>query len=146
MKLSTKGCYGTRLMLDLALHYGNGPIPLKDIAERQEISEKYLGHLIPLLKASGLINSAQGAHGGYFLTKPARDITVGEIVQSVEGNMSLVECVTKPSICDKASTCVTREIWKEIREKMMETLESTTLQDMVEQQRQNQTHQLMYNI
>lgn len=144
MKLSTKGRYGTRLMLQLALHYGEGPISLKDIAESQEISEKYLGHLIPLLKTSGLINSCQGAHGGYFLAKPPQDITLDEIIQATEGDIALVDCVTHPSSCDKAKSCIVREVWKEISEKMMECLDSTTLQDLIDQQKQKS--QLMYNI
>lgn len=144
MRLSTRGRYGTKLMLELALHYGEGPIPLKDIAENQEISsEKYLAHLIPPLKAFGLISSSQGAHGGYFLVKPPQDITLKEVVQAVEGNMALVECVTKPTVCDRASSCITREIWKEMRDKMMKVLESTSLQDMVNQQK---LPSLTYNI
>ena len=74
MKLSTKGRYGSRLMLELALHYGEGPILLKDIAQTEEISEKYLGHLIPVLKVAGLINSTRGAHGGYTLARAPEQI------------------------------------------------------------------------
>jgi len=143
MKLSTKGRYGTRLMLELALHYGSGPIPLKDIAECQNISEKYLGNLIPSLKASGLIKSTQGAHGGYYLAKPPQDITLGEVVESVEGEMTLVECVNTPKTCNRSSSCVVREVWKEMQEKMMRCLNSITLKDMVDKRTQ-QT--LVYNI
>ena len=147
MKLSTKGRYGTRLMLDLALHYGEGPVFLKDVAERQEISEKYLGHLISPLKATGLINSTRGAHGGYTLAKPPQQITLGEVIQAVEGNLTLVECVTAPNVCHRVSFCVTRDIWEEIGEKMMGVLDSTTLQDIVDRQRQKQKlHPLMYSI
>jgi len=147
MKLSTKGRYGARLMLDIALHHGEGPVLLKDVAEREEISEKYLGHLISPLKAVGLINSSRGAHGGYILAKAPKDITLEEVIRAVEGNLALVECITAPGICNRVSFCVTRDIWETMSEKMMEVLRSTTLQDMVNQQREKQKQQpLIYNI
>ena len=134
-------------MLELALHYGNGPILLKDIAERQEISEKYLGHLIPLLKAKGLINSSRGAHGGYMLAKEPQAITLKEVIQTLEGSLSLSECVDAPRVCHRFQSCVTRDILEEMSYKMVEVLESTTLQDMVNRYREKQTPQpLMYNI
>jgi Rrf2 family protein len=135
MKLSTKGRYGARLMLDLAVHYGEGPILLKDIAERQAISEKYLWQLIPPLKNAGLINSIRGAHGGYTLAKPPADITLKEIVTTLEGSMCLVECVDDPSVCSRASTCVSRDIWHEVSGKILQTLESVTLDYMIEEQK-----------
>lgn len=147
MRLSTKGRYGTRFMLDLALHYGKGPVILKDVAERQEISEKYLGHLVSPLKAAGLISSSRGAHGGYILSRPPQAITLGEIIRAVEGNLALVECVSAPSVCHRVSFCVTRDIWNEMHNKMMEILESATLQDMVQRHKQKQKSQpLVYNI
>ena len=147
MKLSTKGRYGARLMLDIAHHYGDGPVILKDVAKRQEISEKYLGHLIPPLKAAGLISSSRGAHGGYILAKKPQDTTLGDVIRAVEGNLDLVECVTVPRICHRVSFCVTRDIWEKMGEKMIEVLESITLHDIVNQQRQKQEKQpLMYNI
>ena len=147
MKLSTKGRYGARLMLDLALHFGKRPVLLKDVAERQEISEKYLGHLIPPLKAAGLINSSRGAHGGYILARSPEDITLGEIIQAVEGSLSLVECVATPGVCHRVGFCVTRDIWNQMGEKMAEVLESITLQDMAQRQQQKQKSQsLMYSI
>jgi Rrf2 family protein len=133
-------------MLELAIHYGEGPIPLKDIAESQNISEKYLGHLITPLKASGLLSSTQGAYGGYFLTKPPQDITLDRVIQAVEGDIALVECVSQPDFCDRSDSCITREIWKEMTEKMMECLRNTNLQELVNRRRQKQNSQLMYNI
>ena len=147
MRLSTKGRYAARLMLELALQYGKGPVLLKEVAKRQEISEKYLGHLISPLKTAGLINSTRGAHGGYTLAKAPRDITLAEVVQAVEGNLSVVECVSSPEVCSRVEVCVTRDIWSQLSEKMMEILESITLQDMVELHRQKQkAHSLMYSI
>jgi len=147
MKLSTKGRYGARLMLDLALHYGNGPVLLKDIAERQRISEKYLGHLVGPLKAAGLINSSRGARGGYALAKPAKEITLADVIGVLEGETALVECVNKPALCYRAKLCVTREIWAEMSEKMLEVLSSTTLEDMAKRQKQKlQLQPLLYSI
>lgn len=147
MRLSTKGRYGARLMLELALCYGKGSILLKDIAERQEISEGYLEQILPLLKAAGLVNSSRGAHGGYTLANPPSEITLGEVVRAVEGTMAIVECVATPEVCHRVDFCVTRDIWEEMSEKMMGVLDSTTLQDMVNLQRQKLKSQpLMYYI
>ncbi len=123
-------------MLDLALHYGEGPIPLKDIAERQEISEKYLWNLIGPLKTTGLINSFSGSHGGYSISKPPSEINLEDIVHAVEGSLCLVECVRNPSICERASACVTRDIWSEATDKILETFRSITLADMIQRQKE----------
>ena len=147
MKLSTKGRYGARLMLDLALHYGKGSLLLKDVAKRQEISEKYLGHLILPLKAAGLINATRGAHGGYTLAKAPENITLREVIQAVEGEMAVVECVSSPKVCSRVDFCVTRDIWSLMSEKITEILDSTTLQDMVNRQGEKQRpHSLVYSI
>lgn len=145
MKLSTKGRYGVRLMVDLAVHYGEGPILLKDIAERQSISEKYLWQLIPPLKNVGLITSFRGAHGGYTLARPPQEITVKDIVVTVEGPLSLVDCVSDPEACDRVETCVTRNLWQEISEKMLAILNSYTLETLAQQQR-SQSGALTYSI
>lgn len=136
MKLSTKGRYSVRFMIDLALHYGEGPILLKDIAERQEISDKYLWQLIPPLKNMGLVTSFRGAHGGYTLAKPAKEITLKDIVTTVEGPLHLVDCVDDPSICGRADICVSRELWDEIAHKLLEVLESYTLDELAQKQRE----------
>ncbi len=146
MRLSTKGRYGARLMLELALNYGNGRVLLKDIARRQEISEGYLEHLLPPLKAAGLVNSARGPHGGYMLAKAPSEITLREVVQVLEGSLSPAECVDTPSVCQRVHSCVTRDIWKELGEKISHTLESVTLRDMVEMQRGKAEASPMYNI
>jgi len=133
-------------MLELALNYGKGPVLLKDIAKRQEISEGYLEHLLPPLKAAGCINSSRGAHGGYQLAKAPSQITIKEIVQALEGPLFPVECVSSPSVCQRVRFCVTRDIWKELGEKISQTLESVTLQDMVERQNNKAEGSLVYNI
>jgi len=146
IQLSTKGRYGTRLMLDLAFHYNDGFIFLKDIAKRQNISDGYLEHLVPHLKTAGLINSLRGARGGYKLSKAPSEISLKEVVQALEGSLSPVECVNAPSVCKRVSFCVTRDIWKEVGEKISQTLESVTLRDMVEMQRNKGEAPLTYNI
>lgn len=146
MRLSTKGRYSARLMLELALCYGMGPVLLKDIAKRQGISEGYLEHLLPPLKAAGLVSSSRGAHGGYALAKAPSEITLKEVVCVLEGSLSPVECVDAPSICQRVRSCVTRDIWKELREKISQTLESVTLKDMVERQKDKGDLSPIYNI
>jgi len=131
LKLSTKGRYGVRLMLDLAIHSGKGPVSLKDIAKRQEISEKSLWHLIPPLKNAGLITATRGSHGGYILAKPLRQISLKDIVSVLEGPMCLVECTRAPVSCKRSPTCITRDVWAEATEKFMGTLASFTLESMI---------------
>jgi Rrf2 family protein len=138
VKLSTKGRYGVRLMFDLALHYGDGAVSLKDVAKRQVISEKYLWHLIPPLKNAGLINSKRGSHGGYVLAKPPYLINLKEILQVLEGSMCLVECTDQPSLCKRSGSCVAREVWAEVTEKMLQALASFTLEGMLEKEKRKQ--------
>ena len=137
MKLSTKGRYGVRLMFDLAMHYGKGPIFLKEIAERQGMSEKYLWQLIPPLKQAGLVTSTRGAHGGYELSKSPDQMTVREIVSAVEGPLSLVDCVGDPSICARKDACVVNGVWSEISAKLIQAMEVITLASMVEKQQKH---------
>ena len=131
MKLSTRGRYGVRLMLDLALHYGEGPSFLREISVRQEVSEKYLWQLISPLKEAGLIGSQRGVHGGYVLGREPERISVKEILLILEGPLSLVDCVDDPSLCERSASCVSREIWGEISESMQQRLEEKTLAAMV---------------
>jgi Rrf2 family cysteine metabolism transcriptional repressor len=138
MKLSTKGRYAVRAMLDLAFHYGEGPILLKDVAKREHISERYLEQIILSLKAAGLVNSTRGARGGFMLTRPPSQIRLIEVMQVSEGSMAPVECVSDPEVCSRSSLCVTRDIWSEMTEAMSGILESTTLQDLIQRQREKE--------
>lgn len=131
MKISTRGRYSTRMMLELGLKYGKGPTLLKEIAKSQEISMKYLSQLVLPLKVAGLIMGTRGAHGGYLLTKPPEDIKLSEIVTSVEGSLNPVECVDNPDICPRYGFCATTEIWEEMGKRNLEVLESRTLKDLV---------------
>ena len=132
MKLSTKGRYGVRLMLDLALHAGDNPVTLKEIAARQEISEKYLSNLIPLLRNAGLVHSVRGSQGGYSLARPLREITLKDILLVLEGSMCLVECTERPTVCQRSDDCFVRDVWSEVTAKMLEALESFNLANMIE--------------
>jgi Rrf2 family cysteine metabolism transcriptional repressor len=136
MKISTKGRYGTRAMVDIGENYGKGPVSLRKLAERQHISMKYMEQIIPLLKASGLIRSARGARGGYVLAKEPREISLHDIVQALEGSWSFVDCLDDDRLCDRAKECVTYEIWHDIQTAIYRILDSTTLADMIDRHRE----------
>ncbi len=135
MRLSTRGRYGVRLMLDLAAHAGNGPVTMKDIAARQEISEKYLSNLIPALKNAGLVHSVRGSRGGFILARSPREITMKDILLVLEGPMCLVQCTEEPQVCHRSDTCAVRDIWSEVTARMLAPLESFTLASMMERQK-----------
>jgi len=132
MKLSTRARYGVRLMLVLATNYPKGPIFLKSIATEEGLSEKYLSRIVIQLRAAGLVNSARGAHGGYVLSRDPSQITLKDLIDTLEGNITLVDCVRDPSTCLRSQECVTRDIWEIISGKIAETLHSITLADLVE--------------
>ena len=144
MKLSTKGRYGTRALLDIALHDEEGPVPLKDIARRQQISLPYLKHLIAPLIEGGIVRSTRGIRGGVSLVKFPEEIKLSEVIQLLEGSVAPVECINNPGICNRSEFCVTRDIWSELKTAMDGVLESTTLQNLIE--RQQKKGQPMYHI
>jgi len=139
MKLSTRGRYGTRVLLDLALRDGEGPVPLKDIAQRQQISLLYLEHLIAPLIAGGIIRSMRGARGGIWLSKLPQEIKLSEVIGLLEGSIAPVDCVNDPTACPRSDSCVTRDIWNEMKKAMDGVLESKTLQDLVDMQKRRGT-------
>lgn len=147
MKLSTRGRYGTRALLDLALHRGEEPISLKAIAKRQQISLSYLDHLITPLIAGGIVRSTKGPKGGVSLAKNPGDIRLSQVINLLEGSMAPVECVDNPKVCSRSAFCVTRDIWSEIKKATNGVLESVTLQDLVERQkRKEKPEAVMYDI
>jgi Rrf2 family cysteine metabolism transcriptional repressor len=135
MRLSTKGRYGLRALLDLALHQDEGPVLLKDIARRQEFSLPYLQHLIAPLIAAGVVKSTRGAGGGVSLLKQPSEIKLSEVVQPLEGCITPVDCVNNPALCHRSTFCVARDIWVEMKDAMSQVLDSVTLQDLVERQK-----------
>ena len=138
MKLSTKGQYGTRALLDLALHDTDEPVPLKDIAQRQQIPLQYLEHLITPLITAGIIRSIRGAKGGIMLAKTPEEIRLNEVIQALEGPIAPTECLNNPGVCGRSAFCVTRDVWDELKKAMEGVLEGTTLQNLVERQRKKE--------
>lgn len=132
MRLSTKTRYGTRAMVDIGEHHSNGPVSLRELADRQGLSMKYMEQIVPLLKASGLIRSARGAQGGYVLAKEPTQISLHDIVHALVGSWSLVDCLDDDRLCDRAKECVTYEIWRDIQTAIYEVLDSTTLAEMID--------------
>jgi len=146
MKLSTRTRYGVRLMLDLAVNRDRGQIFLKDIAREEDISEKYLSLIIIPLKARGLVSSTRGAHGGYTLAKPATEITLKEIVDILEGDICLVDCVKNPSACSRSDTCASRDLWTKVSDRISQTLDAITLDELVRMSREKGEGTSMYHI
>jgi Rrf2 family protein len=146
MKLSARTRYGVRLMLDLAFRYGDGPVYLRDIAVREDISEKYLSQIIIPLRRGGLVRSTRGAHGGYSLARPPAEITLWEIMEPLEGGNSLVDCVKHASICHRVPTCAARDIWTMLGKKISETLDSLTLGDLARMSRDKSGNDVTQNI
>lgn len=146
MRLSTKGRYAARFMLELALNYTKGNTLLKDIANRQGISEGYLEHIVPPLKAAGLVNSVRGAGGGYTLAKPPSKINLKDIVLLMEGSLSPVESVANTKARKRGPYCVTQDVWRELGEKISGTLESITLKDLAQRQIEKEEKHLIYHI
>ena len=147
MKLSTKGRYGTRAMVDLALHYGQGPIQLKEIAQREDIPLQYLERLMAPLIAAGIVKSTRGAHGGVYLLKEPQEIKLSEVIQVLEGSIAPVECIANPEVCSRSASCVTRDVWDDLKKAMDGVLENTTLQNLVERHNRKQRSQKpMYHI
>ncbi|OGP93107.1 MAG: hypothetical protein A2156_08210 [Deltaproteobacteria bacterium RBG_16_48_10] len=131
MKLSTKIRYGTRAMLELASHYGEGPIELKEIAKSQDISIKYLEQVIIPLRTVGLVKSVRGSKGGYSLARSPSEICLFDVVEILEGPLYLVDCVRDPKVCKRSPSCVTRDIWGDVSEALHRVLKSITLEEMV---------------
>lgn len=148
MKLSTRSRYGVRLMLELAqaLKGGRGQVFLRDIASQEEISEKYLSLIIIPLKAAGFVTSTRGAHGGYALAKQPYAITLKEIVDVLEGETCLVDCVKNPSACPRSSTCASRDLWSDLSDRIAQALGSVTLEDMLRKTREKAEGAGMYHI
>ena len=132
MKLTTRSRYGTRMLLDIALHGEDGPVRISDIAERQNISVKYLEKLIRELRLAGFIKSRRGPRGGHMLSATPDDIRMGEVVRVLEGDEALVRCAADESCCERAEGCHTRALWRNATQAVFERLNSFTLADLLE--------------
>ncbi len=135
MKISTKGRYALRLMLDLASADPSEPVSLKDVSKRQGISDKYLEQIISVLNKAGFVKSIRGAQGGYSLRRDPKDYTVGMILRQMEGSLAPVACIEDEDfVCDRADQCVTSIVWKQINDAVNGVVDNITLQDLVEWQ------------
>ncbi len=136
MKISTRGRYALRLMVDLAASDSEEFITIKSVAARQEISEKYLEQIITVLNRAGYVKSARGAQGGYKLTRPAQEYTVGMILRVIEGSLVPVKCMEDdPNECPRAENCVTLDVWKRVDEAVNAVVDSVTLEELAIKQR-----------
>lgn len=144
MKLSSRTRYGVRAMLELAINFGPKPVQLRVIAQRQEISVKYLEQLMSILKSAGFVRSIRGARGGYILAKPPEQIKLNELVRALEGPVVTVECVVSENVCARVADCIARDLWVKLDRAIQNVLESVTLQDLVDSAKQKEA--FFYNI
>jgi len=125
-------------MLELASHYGEGPVELREIAEKEDIPLKYLEQVIIPIRTAGYVKSVRGSKGGYILAKPPSEIFLSDLIEILDGPIHLVECINNPTACRKTPLCVTRDIWKEVSESIDHILRSITLEDMVRRKREKE--------
>ncbi|MBM4277959.1 MAG: Rrf2 family transcriptional regulator [Deltaproteobacteria bacterium] len=138
MRISTKIRYGARAMLELASRYGKGPVDLKEIARKEDISLKYLEQVIIPLRTAGLVRSVRGSKGGYSLAKPPSEICLNDVIESLDGTTQLMECLKDPKGCKKAPFCVTRDIWKEASDAINKIFRSVTFEEMVNRKKEKE--------
>lgn len=133
MKISTKGRYALRMMLDLAEHQKEGFVALKDVANRQGISKKYLEQIVPLLNKSGVLRTTRGYQGGYMLAKSPDSYTVGDVLRITEGSLAPVSCLDDDvNMCERADSCITLSVWQGLYDVITEYLDSITLRDIID--------------
>ena len=136
MRISTKGLYALRMLVDLAEHQCVGYVSLKDIADRQKISKKYLEQIMPLLSNSGIVVANRGAQGGYMLTKSADMITVGSVLRLTEGSLCPVPCAeSDPAVCEQCGECTTYSMWKGLSKVISDYLDGITIQNLLDEKR-----------
>lgn len=137
MKISTKGRYALRLMLDVALHSHGAAVPLRDVAQRQEISDKYLEQIISILNKAGYVRSIRGPQGGYLLTRQPEEYTVGMILRLTEGSLAPVACLESDvNTCDRSENCVTLRVWEKLKDAIDGVVDHITLADLLEWSRE----------
>lgn len=131
MKISTKGRYGLRTLMDISVHQVHGPVNLNDIAERQGISAKYLWQIVNLLKTAGFVRGTRGPKGGYVLLLNPSEISLLDVIQTLEGPISLVECVDDPAFCNRMANCVAHSVWEEVSQSIRGALRKITLAEIL---------------
>ena len=140
MKLSTKGEYASRAMLELALHYGEGPLHIRDISKAQDIPQRFLEQILLQIKRAGFLKSRKGPHGGYILSKPPEKISVAEVIRVMDGPLAPIDCVSviARSFCTREATCGLKGLWKEVRDAIAGILERTSFEDLAQRTREIQ--------
>jgi Rrf2 family protein len=137
MKVSTKGDYGVRALVELAHHYGEGPVQSAEIAARQEVPEPYLDQLLTTLRRAGFIRSVRGPQGGHALIRSPGEVRLSEVMTALEGSLAPIACVDDPDACTRTGGCVQREVWMRVRDATVQILESVTIGDLAEKERQH---------
>ena len=132
MKISTKGRYGLRILMDLALHQSEKPRLIRDIAKSQQISEKYISRLVIALRKAGMIRSVRGVNGGFHIAMKPEEITLLDVIEVMEGPLSIVDCVSAPGKCVHSVNCAPREIWSKLNDNIRDLMRQTTLADILE--------------
>ena len=145
MKLSTRTRYGIRAAIELAGHYGEGPVQIRVIADKQAISVKYLEQLMAMLKSGGFVHSIRGSKGGYVLARTPEQIKLDELFLALEGSITTAECVDDESFCARAADCAARELWTQVQRAVLDVLGSFTLKDLLERAK-NRRQSLNYQI
>ncbi len=136
MKVSTKGDYGVRALVELAHHYGQGPVQSAEIASRQEVPEPYLDQLLTTLRRAGFIRSVRGPQGGHALIHEPAEVRLSEVMVALEGSLAPIACVDDPDACTRTGGCVQREVWERVRDATQEILESVSIGDLAEKERE----------
>ena len=137
MKVSTKGDYGVRALVELAHHYGEGPVQSAGIASRQEIPEPYLDQLLTTLRRAGFIRSVRGPQGGHALIREPHDVKLSEVMISLEGSLAPIACVDDPDACTREGGCVQREVWEQVRDATQAILENVSIGDLADKERRH---------
>ena len=135
MKVSTKGDYGVRALVELAHHYGEGVVQSAEIASRQEVPEPYLDQLLTNLRRAGFIRSVRGPQGGHALIRNPKEVRLSEVMQALEGSLAPIACVDDPGACTRTGGCVQREVWARVRDATFDILESVSIADLAEKER-----------
>jgi Rrf2 family transcriptional regulator, cysteine metabolism repressor len=138
LKLSTKGRYASRALLELALRKSSEPVLLREIAKSQEMSEKYLERIMSALVSAGFVQSLRGQHGGFILARQPSEITLSQVLAAAEGPLNPVPCVGNPKACSRSAGCATRDVWTRLKESVASVLDSVTLEDLVRMHRDKQ--------
>ncbi len=146
MRMTMKGDYGLRAMIELATQYGRGPVPSSEIAARQQVPEHFLDQLLITLRRAGLLKSQRGPQGGHMLARPPAQISMSDVIRALEGDTALMECVPNPAACQMSPGCSMRDIWMQIEDYAQQMLTSTTLEQLAERHHALTHEGVMYYI